>query len=162
LSFKNKKMKKLKIIAGISWAFLGLIVIIVLFPGLNSLSGSVAKLPFMKINPNYTGGEVARRLISEKCTLDIREPVFDGLFGERRKGFVQLDWRGDLSGIIEDTIDYDFDTITDFTISIDTKSSKTLLNPLNSKVDGLSISTPASHGWAVRVEIKKHTQVMWP
>ena len=29
-------MKKIKIIAGITWAFAGLILIIILFPGLNS------------------------------------------------------------------------------------------------------------------------------
>ena len=148
-------MKKIKIIAGISWAFIGLIVIIILFPGLNSLSGSVARLPFMKINPNYTGGEIAQRMITEKCTLDIRKPVFDGLLGERKKGFVQVDWRGNLPGIIEDTIDFNFDSIPDFAISIDLNGSKTSLNPMNSKVNDISISTPVSYGWAVRVGIEK-------
>ena len=52
----------------------------------------------MKINPNYTGGEVAKQLISEDCTLDIRKPVFDGLFKESKNGFVQIDWRGNIAG----------------------------------------------------------------
>ncbi|HZY25257.1 MAG TPA: hypothetical protein VFE71_05485, partial [Bacteroidales bacterium] len=76
-------MKKIKIIVGISWAFLGLILIIILFPGLNSYSVSVSKLPFMKLNPIYSGGEVAQQIISDKCTLDIRRPVFNGFIGER-------------------------------------------------------------------------------
>ena len=29
----------------------------------------------MKINPNFSGGEVAKQLISHACTLDIRKPV---------------------------------------------------------------------------------------
>ncbi len=59
-------MKNVKIIAGITWAFLGLILIIILFPGLNSYSVSVSKLPFMKINPRYTGGEIAKQIVADQ------------------------------------------------------------------------------------------------
>jgi hypothetical protein len=148
-------MKKIKIIAGITWAFICLILIIILFPGLNSFSASAAKLPFMKINPNYTGGEVGQQIVAEGCTLDIRKPVFDGLFKERKKGFVQLDWRGNIGDEINDTIDYDLDNRPDFYILIDRKQSKTVLNPINNKVRGVSISTPTSYGWAVRVNLLK-------
>src|ERR1035437_8448676 len=85
-------MKKVKIIAGISWAIFCLILILILFPGLTSFSGSVSKLPFMKLNPRYTGGEIANQVIQERCTLDIRKPVFNGFLKERTSGFVQLDW----------------------------------------------------------------------
>lgn len=148
-------MKKLKIIAGITWAFICLILIIILFPGLNSFSASAAKFPFMKINPNYTGGEVVHQFISESCTLDIRKPVFDGLFRERKKGFVQLDWRGNISEMIKDSIDYDHDGSMDFCITVDRKNTKTVLDPLNNKVKNVIISTPTSYGWAVRVELIK-------
>lgn len=148
-------MKKIKIIAGIAWAFICLILIIVLFPGLNSFSSSLAKLPFMKINPNYTGGEVAQSLVMDNCTIDIRRPVFDGLFGERQKGFVQIDWRGEIPAEIIDTIDFDFDNNKDFAISINSKSSETILLPFNNKIRDVGISTPTSYGWAVRVNLKK-------
>ena len=148
-------MKKIKIIAGITWAIIGLILIIILFPGLNNMSASAARLPFMKINPNYTGGEVIQQLISTSCTLDIRKPVFDGLFRERNKGFVQIDWRGNIPDEITDTIDFNLDKILDFRITINRPGSKTLLYPLNSKVLDLAISTPTSYGWAVRVNLKK-------
>ena len=68
-------MKKIKIIAGITWAFAGLILIIILFPGLTSFSVSASKLPFMRLNPRYTGGEIAHQIIAENCTLNIRKPV---------------------------------------------------------------------------------------
>ncbi|MCX6300810.1 MAG: hypothetical protein NTW82_01375 [Bacteroidia bacterium] len=148
-------MKKIKIIAGIAWAFICLILIIVLFPGLNSFSSSLAMLPFMKINPNYTGGEVAQSLVMDNCTIDIRRPVFDGLFGERQKGFVQIDWRGEIPAEIIDTIDFDFDNNKDFAISINSKSSETILLPFNNKIRDVGISTPTSYGWAVRVNLKK-------
>jgi hypothetical protein len=148
-------MNKVKIIAGISWAFIGLIMIIVLFPGLNSFSRSVSKLPFMKINPRYTGGEIAKQVISENCTLDIRKPVFNGFFKERISGFVQLDWHGTVPEMIKDSIDFDQDGNKDFYISIDRKKSSTVLNPFSKKINGVAISTPTSYGWAVRVGLLK-------
>jgi hypothetical protein len=146
-------MKKVKIIAGISWAFLCLILIIILFPGLNSFSVSVSKLPFMKLNPRYTGGEIANQVISKSCTLDIRRPVFNGFLKERNSGFVQLDWHGTIPDMIKDSIDFDHDGNKDFCISINRKDSKTVLNPFNKKVKEVLISTPTSYGWAARVKL---------
>jgi hypothetical protein len=148
-------MKKIKIIAGITWAFLGLILILILFPGMNSFSSSAAKLPFMKINPNLTGGEISHQMISEGCTLDIRKPVFNGLIGERKHGFVQLDWRGNLPDRLNDTVDYDLDGVQDFSVVIDRTKSKTEIAPFSDKVKDIRISTPASYGWAVRVDLLK-------
>ena len=148
-------MKRVKIIAGICWAFICLILIMILFPGLDSFSSSAAKLPFMKINPNYSGGEVAHQMISAGCTLDIREPVFDGLLKERKKGFVQLDWRGNLPDKLIDTIDYNSDGNPDFYILVDRSKSKTDMEPISNKVTGLNISTRTSYGWAVRVGLIK-------
>ena len=148
-------MKKAKIIAGISWAFLGLILIIILFPGLNSFSVSVSKLPFMKLNPRYTGGEVANQIVAESCTLNIRKPVFNGFLRETKSGFVQLDWHGTVPEMIKDSIDYDHDGKKDFCILVDRKKSKTDLKSFNSKVKDVIISTPTSYGWAVRVGLLK-------
>ena len=148
-------MKKIKIIAGISWAFIGLILIIILFPGLNSYSLSVSKLPFMKLNPRYSGGEIAKRIVADRCTLDIRKPVFNGFIKVRNNGFVQMDWRGTVPDIINDSIDYDQDGKKDFNILIDRKNSKTILYPFNSKVKNVVISTRTSYGWAVRVGLIK-------
>jgi hypothetical protein len=148
-------MKIIKIIAGITWAFLCLIMIILLFPGLDSFSSSAAKLPFMKINPNFTGGDVGQQMISRGCTLDIRKPVFDGLTRERKKGFVQLDWRGNLPDKLNDTIDYNLDGIPDFNIIVDRNLSITDLEPISDKVKKVNTSTRTSYGWAVRVGLTK-------
>jgi len=148
-------MRKMKIIAGIIWAFVCLILILILFPGLTMFSRSAAKLPFMKINPRYTGGDIACERISVNCTLVTRKPVFNGLLMERKDGFVQIDWRGNIPEKIDDTIDFDLDSIPDFGIMIDTKTSNTQLDPMNINVNGLEVSTPTSYGWAVRVKLKK-------
>ena len=148
-------MKKIKIVAGIAWAFAALILILILFPGLNSFSASVSRLPFMKINPNYTGGEVARRYINDGCTLDVRKPVFDGFLRERKSGFIQLDWRGDVPDNIIDTIDYDQDNNADFSININRSVPKTTIFCFNRKVEDVTVSTPTSYGWAVRVSLEK-------
>ena len=148
-------MKKIKIIAGITWAFICLILIIILFPGLNGFSASLAKLPFMKINPNYSGGEIAQQMISATCTLDIRKPVYDGLFRERKNGFVQIDWRGNIPDELYDTIDYNQDGIPDFRVVIDRLNLKTDLTRFSDKVGDVSVSTPTSYGWTVRVDLKK-------
>jgi hypothetical protein len=148
-------MKKVKIIAGVTWAMAGMILIIILFPFLNSFSSSVAKLPFMKINANYSGGAAASELIAEGCTIVVRKPVFDRLIGERKNGFVQVDWRGNVAEKMSDSIDYDLDGAPDFLVQIDRSSIKTLLVPLNPMVTDLKTSTQTSYGWAVRVGIKK-------
>ena len=136
-------------------AFLGLFLIIILFPGLNSYSVSVSKLPFMKLNPRYTGGEVANQIVAENCTLDIRKPVFNGFLKERNSGFVQLDWHGKVPEMINDSIDFDYDGKKDFFISIDRKNLKTVLAPLRDKIKGVDISIATSYGWAVRVGLFK-------
>ena len=148
-------MKKIKIIAGITWAFAGLILIILLFPKLTDLSKSFAQLPFMKINPNYSGGDIVFSDSVAGYKLDIRKPVFDGLLRERNHGFVQLDWRGDIPEIISDTIDYDRDGSNDFLISINTRTPGTEITPIDNKVEGINVSTATSYGWAVRVNISK-------
>jgi hypothetical protein len=149
-------MKKAKIFAGISWAFLCLILILILFPGLNSFSGSVSKLSFMKINPRYTGGEVVSRIVADRCTLDVREPVFKGLFRDRNSGFIQMDWRGEIPEIIKDTIDYNGDGKKDFSILVNRKETKTDLEPFSPEVQGVVISTPTSYGWSVRIGLLKN------
>jgi len=148
-------MKKVKIITGICWAFAGLIVILVLFPSLNGLSTTVSKLPFMKINPRYTGGEIASVVTEKNCTIDVRRPVFNGLVSERQTGFVQVDWKGQVPEIINDTIDYNNDGKKDMIITINRKQHKTDLYPIDHHVKSVAMSTPTSYGWSVRINLEK-------
>jgi hypothetical protein len=148
-------MKKVKTVLGIFWASLCLLLIIILFPGLNTLSAKMGSLPFMKINPNMTGGLPAKEIVMENCTLVVRKPVFDGLIGERKSGFVQVDWRGKLPMVLNDTIDYNLDGNPDFIVKITPPQTSAGLLALNPKVKKIGISTPTSYGWAIRVNIDK-------
>jgi hypothetical protein len=148
-------MNKLKTILGIFWAFLGLLLILILFPGLSSFSREVSKFPFMKIHPRYAGGEASFQAITEGCTLVVHRPVFDGLLRERKNGFVQIDWRGEIGDRIADTIDYNQDGNPDFVLYIDTRSSDTSLDPISNDVRDVNISTSTSYGWAARINLSK-------
>jgi len=148
-------MKKARIVMGIFWASAGLIMIVVLFPGLPGFSKGLATLPFMKINPRYSGGTVAFREIMPSCTLVVHKPVFNGLWKERKNGFVQVDWRGNIPEIISDTIDYDMDSSPDFVVRINTGESRSELVSLAGTVETINVSSRVSYGWALRVNLKK-------
>lgn len=89
--------------------------------------------------------------------LFIRKPVFDGLIGERKNGFVQVDWRGNIPEIIIDTLDFNFDGVPDFSVSINRKEIKTEFASLNPYVKKLGISTQTSYGWAIRAELERES-----
>lgn len=148
-------MKTIKIIVGIAWAFVCLILIIILFPALNPLANNVSKYPFMKINPRYSGGEIVRELNKDNYTISIHRTVFDGLISTRKSGFVQVDWRGKLPQFINDTIDFDNDNNNDFIVGIDTTNAKSIITPINPKVGNIEITTKTSFGWAIRVGLEK-------
>jgi len=148
-------MKTLKIIAGLAWAFLCIILIIVLFPALNPLANNVSKYPFMKINPRYSGGEIVREINKDDYTISIHRTVFDGLISNRKNGFIQIDWRGKLPRVINDTIDFDNDNSKDFIVDIDTTNAKSSITALNPKVRDIEISTKTSFGWAIRVGLEE-------
>ena len=57
--------------------------------------------------------------------------------------------------MLSDSIDYNDDGNKDFSISVDRKNSKTLLDPFNDKVKSVIISTPTSYGWSARVVLLK-------
>lgn len=148
-------MDKIKMTAGMTWALVCLVFMIVFYFGLGSFATGFSKLPFMKLNPNTSGGEVAGEVVMDNCTLVIRKPVFEGFLGERRKGFVQVDWRGEVSENINDTVDFNFDQIPDFNILINRDLNDASLIAFNPVVKDIGISTPTSYGWSVRVRINK-------
>lgn len=148
-------MKTIKIIAGLAWAFLCIILIIVLFPALNPLANNVSGYPFMKINPRYSGGEIVREINKEDYTISIHRTVFDGLISNRKNGFVQIDWRGKLPQHINDSIDFNNDNQKDFVVGIDTTNAKSNITALNPNVREIEISTKTSFGWSIRVGLVK-------
>ena len=146
-------MKKLITILGFAWAAVCLLIVLIMFPGLDGFSKQMAKLPFMKINPLYSGGDVVTTVASERYSVMIHEPVFAALIGESSKGFVQLDWNwtDSIPVPVTDTIDFDMDNRMDFIIGIDPSAERLQMEALHNAVGEIEASTRTENGWLVRV-----------
>lgn len=148
-------MKTLKSILGYSWAVVALLVMLILFPSLDSLSEQVAKLPFMKINPIYQGGEKDREINNGDYVITINKPVFEALIGTPDKGFVQVKWEGKIPEAFSDTIDYNNDQVPDLVIDFKDSSTKPSLTALSKNIIGLNNYARTEKGWIVRVDMKR-------
>lgn len=149
-------MKKILSIIGYIWAVLCLLLIPITFVGNNAFASMLAKLPFMKVNPIFSGGEADRTIDHVGFKTTINKPVFEALIGESSKGFVQVKWTGDkmLPPVICDTIDYDHNGTRDFIIHIDTHTGKTELTPLEPHVLSLQISSRVKDSWVARINLQ--------
>jgi hypothetical protein len=146
-------MKKLLTILGFTWAAICLLIVLVMFPGLDSFSRQLAKLSFMKVNPTLSGGDTARSVVYENYTLYIHQPVFEALIGESSTGFIQLDWvwNDSIPVSVSDSVDFNNDNHIDFVISIDPQSDSVLLDPLQPFVEEITNEARVENGWIVRV-----------
>jgi len=63
----------------------------------------------------------------------VHRPVFDGLFGPRSDGFVQIDWRPatKMPPMIQEKIDVDGDGREDFLIVLDTVKQTVAVSPIS-------------------------------
>ncbi len=150
-------MKKLRTIPAYLWAVICVFLIPITFIGNEGFAKQLAKLPFMKINPIYKGGEVARITSDSTLKITINKPVFEALIGESSEGFVQIKFECDslLPEIIRQNIDFNNDGVQDFKLAVNTKTSDTQFEALNKKdVIGLGISTMVKDYWIVRVEVR--------
>jgi hypothetical protein len=148
-------MKKLLTIPAYFWAVICMLLIPITFIGSSGFAKNLAKLPFMKIHPAFSGGEVDRTYISDSLTIAINKPVFPALFGEGKRGFVQVRFSGKvpLPVWIEEAIDYNNDASSDFTVKINTETGETVLLPISTKVKSSFISTKMKDDWVVRVDL---------
>ncbi len=149
-------MNKIKNFIGYSWAIICLLLTPAIFANQTGFSQLLAQLPFMKVTPKYTGGEVVRKIEYTEYTTEIHEPIFEALIGESSEGFVQVTWRvkDKLPERIKETVDFNNDNLPDFQISINTKNGKTKFIPLSEDVLSLDISSEMKKDWAIRVNIK--------
>ncbi len=148
-------MKTFRSILGYSWALLAFVVMLILFPSLDPLSEQVAKLPFMKINPIYQGGEKDREINKADYVITINKPVFESLIGTPDQGFVQVKWEGKMPETFSDTIDYNNDQTPDLVIGFKDSNTKPSLTILSKKIIGLNNYARTEKGWIVRVDVKK-------
>jgi len=147
-------MKKIISMIAYIWAFSSTFLMLYTFLDSNALATSLVKLTSMQIDPLYTGGEVHKILRENGLNYQIHKPVFPALFGESKKGYVQVKITSDteLPEYIVKEIDYNEDGSGDFTLHIHTSTGETHLeilqheNPLN-----INVSERVKEAWMVRV-----------
>jgi hypothetical protein len=150
-------MKTLKGILGYIWAFLAIFIVLATFMGNDFFSEQLASATGITVSPWFSGGEVVRTVDHGTYKTYLHRPVFDALIGEKREGFMQLNWEpyAGLPPVIKEQIDYNDDNEKDFLITLNTHTGETTLTPQSPTV--LSTEGPyrLKKGWAVRVRLKK-------
>lgn len=118
-------------------------------------SEQLAKLPFMQVNPRYTGGEVIRTYTgTSPVVIRMHRPVFEALIGEPSRGFIQIDFEDPLPARIDERIDMYGNGQDDFHIVIDTVAGKDTFQVLKTTLNPeILISTKIKHRWMLRVAI---------
>jgi hypothetical protein len=134
-------MLKLKAFFGYTLAALGVPVILVMLFGMGDWMNLLVNATGVQISPWETGGAIAYQIDRSGYHLDVHEPVFMALIGEKRTGFVQVDWQP-LTGVpgqIDEAVDYDRDGTADFQVSWDWKTpgSQAQLTALQPEVLGV-------------------------
>ena len=150
-------MPKIRSILGYMWAGAAVIVVFATFLGSGFFSRTLVVVTGVKISPLYSGGEVVRSVDHGSYRALIHRPVFDALIGERKEGFIQVNWEplAGLPPVIEESVDHNGDGKEDFSVRIDTKTGKTTLTPINPQVTSIEESVKLDDGWVVRVQLKK-------
>lgn len=147
-------MKKIKSIIGYSWAVISFLFILILFPALGPLSSGLSRLPFMKVNAKYSGGEKAYSVVQKDDTLTVYKPVFEALTGSSKNGFVQVRWDGKFQFPHSDTIALSQNQPADFIIKFNNDKDAPKITSLNPKVKAIGNFAKTKTGWIVRVNME--------
>lgn len=132
-------MIKIKSFFCYTYAFICIPIILAGFIGMDFWGSTMVSKAGVTINPRLSGGKVINTISHNEYNTLIHKTVFDGLFSERKDGFVQIDWTplNSLPEIIQEEIDYDGDGKNDFKIVLDTKNCSGEIKAYNSNVVSL-------------------------
>jgi hypothetical protein len=151
-------MKRLRKFLAYGWALMAVPILLATFIGNNVWAKKLVNFTGLKVSPLYTGGEVAQTIKHEGYETLVYQPVFDGPLGERKNGFVQIEWKatGDkLPETIDELIDFDKDGKNDFRIKLNTAKNRSQLEAYSSRVEELGRILVIENERIVRVSLKK-------
>jgi hypothetical protein len=148
-------VKRMKSILGYFWAASTILVVLAAYVGNGFFSRQLATATDIKVSPRFTGGEVVKTIAHDAYRTSIHRPVFDGLFGPRSDGFVQIDWRpaAKLPPLLQEKIDYDGDGREDFLIVLDTVKHTAAVSPDVAGVGTAGQVFQLKDGWAARIPL---------
>jgi hypothetical protein len=110
----------------------------------------------LTLSPWIDGGEVVQSIRHGRYQTHVHRMVFDALIGERKEGFVQVDWLPPyaLPARIDEEIDADGDGQADFRIKVVTAAKEATLTPYAPWVLKLEGTYTLEDSLAVRVTLK--------
>jgi hypothetical protein len=150
-------MEKLKPVLGYMMAVLSCLISVAILPAIMFLSEPLVTATGLTISPNYTGGEVVQTVDHGAYQTHVHRMVFDDtLIGERKQGFIQVDW-GPSDGLparIDEEIDADGDGQADFRVQVDTANKEATLTPYASWVLELEGTHGIDDALMVRVRLR--------
>lgn len=141
-----------------TWAVICLFIIFAIFIKSETLVQLAIKLPFMKVDPIYTGGDIARIYSKDDLLIQVHEPVFEAFIGKPEAGFLQVEFKadstkedGNLPAMLEESIDYNGDGIDDFSVMINTENGETNFSADPKSRMRMNVSTRVKNYWMIRV-----------
>ncbi len=148
-------MKRTTGILAIIWAFCCTILVLIVIIKMPQFAQAASKLPFMRINPLFTGGDLNYSIEKDSLIIEINKPVFEALIGESKEGFVQITFSGNknLPQLIEQEIDYNNDAKEDFKLKINVPENITEFSSLNPIAQSLIVSSKVKNDWIVRIKV---------
>lgn len=141
-------MRKILHFFAFLWAGISFVLLLSVFMKMETYERLVMKLPFMKVDPIYTGGNVLYQVAKENRTLSIHEPIFSALFGESDEGYVQIDISPILTEF-SDSVDYDHDGRMNFYLKL--KNSEYSVSSLDGKPYDISAHCCTDSNQIVRI-----------
>jgi hypothetical protein len=146
---------RLKAVLGYTLAALAFVVALATFFGMPAWEKALVSGTGLRVSPWFTGDEVAYAVQHEGYETRIHRPVFQALIGERREGFVQVDWApaAALPAVIDEEIDYNRDGVGDFRIRLEKEKKDAVLTPIGPEVGTLEGTYRLTDARAVRVAL---------
>ncbi len=146
--------QKLAAGTGYLWALLALPIILATFMGGSFLAHQLVLFTGIKVSPWFTGGDILQTIEHNTYRTLIHRAVFDGLIGERSRGFIQIDFQpegGLLPEKLWEEIDYNQDGTIDFKIQLDSIKNQARLRNKQPYVVGIQSVDKVNDESVVRV-----------
>ncbi len=150
-------MKHVLKMAGYAWAAACVAAVLATFIGNDYFAARLASATGITISPRFSGGEIVRSVDHGAYRTLIHRPVYDGLIGERKDGFIQIEWQPvtALPPVIEDSIDFTDDGKADFAFRLDTAAGQGTITPANPSVIAVQTLVKVNRGWVARIQLRK-------
>lgn len=149
-------MQRLKAFLGYTLAVLATPLVLIAFVASGPLPAVLVEATGLTLSPWVDGGAVRQTVDRGAYQVLLHRPVFDGLVGERKQGFMQIDWTP-LSALPErvaEEVDLDEDGEMDFRLEVDVQASRATLTPYNAKAISVEGVYKLENARAVRVILR--------